>query len=357
MGTQTEANFNRLIASAFEHKVSDLYLFPGQAPFVRKDGEITVLSGEQVITSSFIEEILTSLLSSNQQEELKKQQQVIFSGALGKGQRAKISVFKQKGLSTVSIKLVPEKIISLESLKLPSAVTDLASLDRGLIIISGPRDSGRTSLLAAMIDYINRNFVEYIATLEWPIEYLYMGGKSLVEQREIGRDALTFKDGLMSIKNRNVDVLIVSGIESPTIFFELLEIAQKGVLVFALMDASSAFNVIKQLVEFFEGEKRNLVQLLLGENLGGVICTRLVPKLGGGRILALEILNGSPAARASIKEGKFHQIHNLLQVTEKELSISLDRFLADLVRNSVVTIDEALKYCIDEDNLQSLVRK
>lgn len=355
MSTQSELIFNRLIISASEQKASDLFLFPGQIPFIKKEGELMTLVGEQIITSSFIEEILLNLLNPSQQEKFKKHQQIIFSGLINKDQRAKINVFRQKGLSTISIKLIPNRIPSLESLKLPKVITDFTLLNRGLIIISGPKDSGRSTLLASMIDYINRNFSKHIATLEQPIEYLFVGGKGLVEQREIGSDVFSFEEGLESIENRNVDVLVVSEVKNPSVFLEMLKIAQKGTLVFGIMDINSVFNVLKQTIESFESEKQALVKLLWGENFGGIICTRLISRIGGGRILALEILNGSPVAKNLIKEGKIYQINNLLQVAEKELSISLDRFLAALFQSGEITLDEALKNCLDENNLRALI--
>ncbi|MGC9048768.1 MAG: type IV pilus twitching motility protein PilT [Patescibacteria group bacterium] len=357
MITQSKLIFDRLVSSGFEQKASDLFLFPGQMPFIRKDGEIKILAGESVVTVNFIDEILNFLLDPNQKEEFNKQWQITFSKELERGQRAKFNILKQREFSSILIKLIPDKIISLESLKLPKVINNLASLSHGLIIISGPKDSGRTTFLSAMVDFINRNFIKYIATIERPIEYLFVGGKSLVEQREVGRDVLSFEAGLKLIKNRPVDVLVVSEVENPKIFFELLEIAQMGVLVFTVMNVGSTFNLIKQIIESYEVEKQNLIRLLLGENLGGIICTRLVPRLGKGRILALEILNGSPVAKTLIKEGKIHQINNLLQITEKELSISLDRFLADLVLSGEIVIDEAVKHCIDKENLLSLIRR
>jgi twitching motility protein PilT len=353
--TQSEIIFQHLITSAFEQKAAELFLFPGQLPFIRKDGEIKILTDESIITTNFVDEILNFLLDTNQKEEFEKQKQIIFSKELEKGVRAKFNILRQKNLTSILIKLIPDRPISLESLKLPKVVTDLASFDQGLIIISGPKDSGRTTLLSAMVDYINRNFTKYIATLEHPIEYLFIGGKSLVEQREIGRDVLNFEDGLKSVRNRPVDVLVVSEVEDLKLIFELLQIAQKGVLVFVILDISSVFNVIKQIIESFEPERQNLIRLLLGENFAGIICTRLVPRLGGGRVLALEILNGSPAAKTIIKEGKIYQINNLLQIAEKELSVSLDRFLANLVRSGEISFEKAIKYCIDENMLRSLL--
>ncbi len=354
MDTQIEVVFNRLLTSALEQKASDLFLFPGQKPFIRTEGIIKDLLNEQVLTANFIEVILGRILSPEQQEIFKRQQQLIFSRELGKNHRARVNVFRQNNLAAISIKLIPNKIISLEQLKLPKIVTDLAALKKGMIIVSGPKDSGRSNLVAAMIDYINKNSSRYISTLERPIENVFVGHKSLVEQREIGRDVLSFADGLNSVKNKSVDVLMVSEVESPTIFLELLQIVQRGILVIALMEVDTVYNVIRQTIESFEPEKQGLAKFLFGETLGGIICTRLVSRIGGGRVLALEVFNGSPVAKNLIKEGRVFQLKNIFQVTEKELSISLDRFLADLVKSGQITLEEALKHAIEPESLKSL---
>lgn len=356
MSTQSEAIFNNLVTMASEQRASDLFLFPGRVPFIRKDGEIIPLLKERVVANSFVEEMIVSLLDQNQQKKFHEQQQIVFSCEIIKGQRARVNIFRQTGLPVISIKLIPNFINNLESLKLPKVVTDLASLNQGLVIVSGSKDSGRSSLTASMVDYINRDFSKYIATIEHPIEQIFTGGKSLIEQREIGRDVLNLSDEFESIKDRNVDVLAVSEIDDLTTILDLLQIAQKGVLVFLALDIDSVFNVVKQIIESFEPEKQNFIRVLFGENLGGIICTHLVTRRGGGRVLALEILYGSPVSKTIIKEGKLAQIQNILQVTEQEMSISLDRFLANLVKANEITLEEAVKHCTSEDNIRTFLK-
>jgi twitching motility protein PilT len=242
---KAEIIFNRLISSAFEKKASEIILFPSEKPFLRKDGKIEPLVNEEIITTSFINEILDFLLNQEQKERFDKEKQIIFSKDLTDEQRAKIIVLKQKNLLSLSIKLISNKITPLENLKLPNVVKDLASLNSGLLIISGPRDSGRSSLLASIIDYRNRNFVEYISTLENPIEFLFKGNKCLIEQRELNKDVLSFKDGIHLIKNRNVDVFAISEIENLEMIFDLFEICQKGVFVIVILGINSVFNVVK----------------------------------------------------------------------------------------------------------------
>ncbi|MDD2646520.1 MAG: ATPase, T2SS/T4P/T4SS family [Patescibacteria group bacterium] len=354
MDTQIEVIFNQILVSCLEQKASDLFLFPGQKPYIRAEGVVRDLNKAQIVAANFIEGILARLLTQEQQEILKKQKQLVFSRELGKNHRAKINVFRQNNLSAIAIKLFSNQIISLEQLKLPKLVTEMASLNKGLIIISGPRDSGRSNLMAAMVDYINKNKSVHIATIEKPIEYLFMNGKSLVEQREVSRDVVSFQDGINSIDDRSVDVLVSSGIEKPDQVFDLLKICQKSILVFLLMEADNSSSVIQQVLEGVEPSKHGLIKNLLADNLGGIICTRLVPKIGGGRILALEVLNGSPMLKNLIREGRALQLKNIFQVAEKELSISLDRFLADLVKSGEVNIEEALKQATDPENLKSM---
>ncbi|MCX6741408.1 MAG: ATPase, T2SS/T4P/T4SS family [Candidatus Parcubacteria bacterium] len=355
MDTQIEAIFNRWLMSALEQKASDLFLFPGQKPHIRADGQIKSLDNEQVISSAFVDGILVRLLNAEQQDLFRKQRQLIFSRDLGKNNRAKIYIFRQNNLSSIAIKLISNKIISLEQLKLPKIVTELTSAKRGLIIITGPRDSGKSTLLAAMIDYINKNFSYHIATLEKPIEYLFSNGKSLIEQREVGRDVASFTDGIKLNQNRNIDVLAVSEIETPEMFLELLKICQCGVLVFALADLSNTYSAIKELTEDFPPERQSMARYLLGDNLTGIISTRLISKIGGGRVLALEVFFGSLVAQNLIKEGKILQLKNIFQITEQEASISLDRFLADLVRSGQVSADEAIKHALEPEVLKSLI--
>jgi len=355
MDTQIEAIFNRWLMSALEQKASDLFLFPGQKPHVRVDGQIKSLANEQVVSSVFMDGILVRLLNAEQQDFFRKQRQLAFGRDLGKNNRAKIHIFRQNNLSSIAIKLISNKIIPLEQLKLPKIVTELSSAKRGLIIITGPRDSGRSTLLAAMIDYINKNFNYHITTLERPIEYVFGQGKSLVEQREVGRDVISFADGIKLNQNRNIDVLVVSEIETPEMFVELLKICQRGVLVFALADMNNTCGAIKQLTEDFSPERQSVVRSLLGDNLIGIISTRLISKIGGGRILALEVFPASSVAQNLIKEGKILQLKNIFQITEQEEAISLDRFLADLVRSGQVSPEEALRHAMEPDVLKSLI--
>jgi twitching motility protein PilT len=354
MDTQLEAIFNQILVSSLEQKASDLFLFPGQRPYIRAEGVVKYLDKSQIVAANFIEGILARLLTQEQQEILKKQKQLVFSRELGKNHRARINVFRQNNLSAIAIKLISNQIISLEQLKLPKIITEMASLNKGMIIISGPRDSGRSNLLAAMVDYINKNKTVHIATVEKPIEYLFMNGKSLVEQREIPRDVLSFQEGINSIEDRNVDVLVMSGVEHLNQFFDLLKICQRGILVFVLMEVDTSYSVLQQIIESIDPQKHGLVKSMLADSLGGIICTRLVPKIGGGRILALEALNGSPMLRNLIREGRVLQLKNIFQVTEKELSISLDKFLADLVKSGEVSMEEALRQATDPENFKSL---
>jgi twitching motility protein PilT len=355
MDTQLEAIFNRWLMAALEQKASDLFLFPGQKPHIRVDGQINSLANEQVITSAFVDGILVRLLNAEQQDLFRKQRQLIFGRDLGKNNRAKIYVFRQNNLSSITVKLISNKIIPLEQLKLPKVVNELISAKKGLVLVTGPRDSGRSTLIAAIVDYINKNFNYYISTLERPIEYVFSNGKSLVEQREVGRDVMSFADGIKLNQNRNIDVLVVSEIESNEMFLELLKICQRGVLVFVIADMNNTYGAIKQLIENSPPESQGIVRTLLGDNLVGIISTRLVSKIGGGRVLAIEAFSASAMVQNLIKEGRIPQLKNIFQISEQETSISLDRFLADLIGSGQISLEEASKHAMEPEALKSLV--
>jgi twitching motility protein PilT len=240
-------------------------------------------------------------------------------------------------------------------LKLPKVVNELISAKKGLVLVTGPRDSGRSTLIAAIVDYINKNFNYYISTLERPIEYVFSNGKSLVEQREVGRDVMSFADGIKLNQNRNIDVLVVSEIESNEMFLELLKICQRGVLVFVIADMNNTYGAIKQLIENSPPESQGIVRTLLGDNLVGIISTRLVSKIGGGRVLAIEAFSASAMVQNLIKEGRIPQLKNIFQISEQETSISLDRFLADLIGSGQISLEEASKHAMEPEALKSLV--
>jgi len=358
MYTQTEMILNRICVSAAEKKVSEIYLINAQIPFINLDGKIQPLSGENILAASFISDVISAVLDNKEQTELQEKKQIITVKEIGKLGSVQIHVYYQKNTPAICLKLLSQEALDMEKIELPKMVQDFTNLSKGIVFVAGPHDSGRFSLVTSLIDNINKNQNKYIATLEKPIKYNLVGIKSIIEQREIGRDVLSFKEGLNFIRERgHVDVVMISQIKNAEIMEELFALAEAGTLIFAIMDTGSSVQTIKRILHFFPTSEEENIRYFLSENLAGIIATRLVPKVGGGRIRALEVLSAPPSVKTIIAEGKLHQLSTFLQTGEDTKSVSMDRYLADLVTSDKISLEDAIKNCVDEEMLKSLLRR
>ncbi|MDA2936572.1 Flp pilus assembly complex ATPase component TadA [Patescibacteria group bacterium AH-259-L05] len=357
MSTQTNILLNKICSEAASMRASEIYLLPAQVPFIRIYGKVRPLEKESIIAGSFISDAAGILLDSPQQEMLKKEKQIVAVKELSRIGFSQINFYYQRGSLALRIKLLSSEIVDISKLEVGQMVVNFSSLKSGIVFICGPRDSGRSTLAFSLLNEINKNERQFIATVEKPIENVMRGIKSVVEQREVGTDIGSFIEGLRYIRTRNADVVMISEVKSGEVIDELFAISEAGSLVFAILDTGSALKTVKRILHFFPmGEKEN-IQYFLSENLGGIVCSRLVPKIGGGRILALEILPGTPAVKSLIAADKLHQLAGALQATEDQTSISLDQYLADLVKAGKVTSDDALQHSVDEEVLKTLLRR
>jgi len=356
MSTQIEIILNRICAKAAEKKASEIYIIPAQMPFIRIDGRMESLSGESILSISFINDLIPLFLSEEEQNILKEEKQIDVVRKIGKIGNSQISIYFQKGNLSLRIKLLSQEIKDLDSLGLPKVIKGFANVSRGLVLVTGPRDSGRSTLAISLLDYINKNQAKFISTIEQPIKAVLRGAKSVIEQREIGKDVNSFLDGLSYIRKRNADVVMVSQINSAAMFREVFAIAEAGSLVFAIMDTTSSLKTIKRILRFFPVSEEENIRYFLSENLAGIISSRLVPRIGGGRIRALEVLSVTPAVKTIIFNGRFHQLTGVLQASEGDKAVSMDQYLADLVSSGEITVEEAVKYCIDQELFRALLR-
>lgn len=357
MSTQNEIILNRICQGGAEQRASEIYLLPAQPPFIRIDGKMGVLTGESIITASFINDFLKIMLTEGEQAVLEKDKQIDVIKSIGKMGECQINAYYQKNSLACRIKLLTQEIVDLEKLGLPKMVTRFADFFRGLVFITGPRDSGRSTLANSLLNHLNKNQAKFIATVEKPVKSILRGIKSVVEQREVGKDVPSFLDGLHYIRQRNADVVLVSQIDNAEVMDEIFAITEAGSLVFAVMDTESAIKTIKRILHFYPTDKEETIRYFLSENLAGIIVSRLIPKIGGGRIRALEVLAGTPAVRSIIASGRFHQLAGVIQATEDQTSISLDQSLADLVTSGKVVSEEAIKYCNNEEVFKNLLRR
>ncbi len=357
MSTQIEIILNRICAKAAEKGASEIYIVPAQMPFIRIDGKMKLLTGESVLSVSFINDLIPIFLSDNEQDILKEERQIEIVKKIGNIGNSQISIYFQKNNLSLRIKLLSQEIKDLDSLGLPKVIKRFAHILHGIVLITGPRDSGRSTLAISLLDYINKNQAKFISTIEQPIKAILRGNKSVIEQREVGRDVNSFLSGLSYIRKRNVDVAMVSQINDSAVFKEIFAIAEAGGLIFAIMDTTSSLRTIKRILHFFPVSEGESIRYFLSENLAGIISSRLVPRIGGGRVRAIEVLSVTPAVRTIISNGRFHQLTSILQTSGGEEAVSMDQYLADLVSSGEVTVEEAIKYCVDEELFKALLRR
>lgn len=348
---------DKVLATGAEYKASDFHFTVGNPPILRVDGKLIPLTNEQILTMDFLKDFVASILDKDQQLVLEKEKEIVFAYTMGNKARFKISIFYQKGNLAVSLRLITSQIKSIKELGLPSIVEKFAELEKGLVIISGPFGSGRTGTLAALINTINRTRSEHIVTIEKPIEFLFTNNKSIIEQREVGKDTRSFTQALRTASHEDVDVIYVSEMETAEVAESVLNAAESSRLVLASMNTDSVLRTIEKMISFFPDERQEQARSQISSVIEGVVSQRLLPRVGGGRIAVAEVMIPNDPVRSVIREGAIYQINNILQTSREEGMISLDRSLGELVRTGEILIDDALANAVDKQNLKLMLRR
>ncbi len=356
MDTQQKLALDHILSTAAEQKASDLHLSVGSAPILRIDGKLIQLKGEQIVTKEFMVGFADSVLDSDQQKTLEEKKEIVIAYQLKKSIRFRVNIYYQKRVLAAYLRIIGDTIIPLQNLGLPMTVETLAKQTEGLVLISGSFGSGKTTTSASIIDYINKTRSNYILTVEKPIEFIFANQKSIIEQRQVGRDAISFEKALSTITQEDVEVLFVSELPSTDVIREVNTIAASGRLVIANVEADTTVKTLEQIINKFSGNELQQIRDSLATNLIGVICQRLVPKIGGGEIAIAEILTNTPPAQAIIKEGSLYQLSNIIQTSREEGMVSLDWSLAELVKANQVLLDDALKNATDPQQLRYMLR-
>lgn len=357
METNQQLMFNKILSTVAEYKASDLHFTVGSPPVIRIDTKLKTLEDEPVITPDFVENIVGSILTPNQQEILKRDKRIIIAYSFQNRARFRVSMFYQKGYLAISLRYIPEKVKSLKELGLPSVIEQFTETRKGLVIICGPFESGMTSTLAAIINEINNKRKEYILTIENPIEHLFTNNKSIIEQREIGRDTPSIEVALKDVTHEDINVVMVSELPNAEVIKEILDIAESGRVIYTSVDADSVTRAIEKIINSVSRDEQSQLRSNLAENLEGAVCQRLLPRVGGGRIPVVEVLIPTAPVRNIIKEGVVSQINNIIQTSREEGMISLDRSLAELVKTGEIQADVAAAYAKDIQSLKMMMRR
>jgi twitching motility protein PilT len=347
-----------LLRRMAEREASDLHLTAGSEPVVRVRGRLERLEGTEKLTPEVVRDLVYRILSTEQQKILETRRSVDLSYSLPTVARFRVNVFFQRATLGAAFRLIPTQIKSLDELGLPSHLGALAEQPRGLVLVTGPTGSGKSTTLATMIDQINRTRHEHILTIEDPIEFLHWHRSCIVNQREVGPDTPSFADALRAALRQDPDVVLVGEMRDLETISTAQTAAETGHLVFATLHTQSAPQTIDRIIDVFPAEQQDQVRMQLAGTLQGIVTQTLVPTADGrGRIAALEILLPDDAVRNLIRQGKIEQIYSVIQTGTGRGMQTMEQALADLVLRKVVTREVAISRSSRPDQLESLLER
>ncbi|MFH1699989.1 MAG: type IV pilus twitching motility protein PilT [Candidatus Zixiibacteriota bacterium] len=335
---------------------SDLHLTVGIPPMVRVDGNLVRMEHE-VLTAEMTLKLAYSIMNEKQRKKFEENNELDLSFGLENLSRFRCNVFRQRGNIAVALRQIPFKIKTFEELGLPKVVSDMANLPRGLVLVTGPTGSGKSTTLAAMIDKINRERHEHILTVEDPIEYLHRHNNCLVNQREVFSDTPSFGSALKYALREDPDVVLVGEMRDLETIEAALNISETGHLAFATLHTNSAAESINRIIDVFPTNQQEQIRVTLSFTLQSVIAQQLVPRMGGGRVLAMEVMVCTPAIRAIIRDDKIHQIYSMIQSGQKYGMRTMNMSLGELYRTGKITLNDATGRSSNPQELTELLSK
>jgi twitching motility protein PilT len=347
-------DIDELLRTMVERNASDLHLKVAVPPILRIDGSLQPLE-RPAVTVPDMEAVLQQVLDEEQRETLRRELELDLAYSLPGVARFRVNVFYQRGTLGMAFRLVPLQIASIEDLGLPAACRELALRPRGLVLVTGPTGSGKSTTLAAMLDYLNERECRHIVTIEDPIEFLHKDKRCIIAQREVGGDTRSFTAALKHVLRQDPDVILVGEMRDLETIAMAVTAAETGHLVLATLHTTSAPQTIDRVIDVFPPYQQQQIRLQLSLVLEGILCQSLLPKIGGGRVAAVEVLLATPAVRNLIREAKTYQVPTIMQISSQLGMQTLDQALASLVRRGLVAAEEALMRAANPEDLRKLL--
>ncbi len=352
---EAKINVQSLLCIARTKKASDLHLIANSPPLLRIDGALQPLNEHDKLSSQDMSEILFQLTTPQQREIFFQQKELDFACSLPEVGRVRCNACQQQSSISLNIRLLSSVVPTINELELPPILKEIVMRPRGLIIVTGPTGSGKSTTLAAMIQHRNMVTRSCIITIEDPIEYVYPNLNSVICQRELGTDTLSFAHALKHVLRQDPDVIMVGEMRDLETAAAVLNVAETGHLVLSTGHAPSAAQSIERIVDLFPPHERPLAQSRLASVLLAVLCQVLVPRVGGGRIAAVEIMLGTPAVKNLIREGKIHLLPNIIRTQTTSGMQTLDQALVNLYLKGTIDWKTVLAWCQDEEEVKKLV--
>jgi len=330
----------------------------GSPSILRVDGFLVAADGVIPLANEDINEAFIQLTTPEEREQFHRHLELDFGYSLPDVGRLRCNASQQRGSISLAVRLLPPKIPTLDELELPAICKELAVKPRGLVIITGPTGSGKSTTLAAMIQYLNNHETRHVVTIEDPIEYVHTGVKCAITQRQLGTDTLSFANALKHILRQDPDVILVGEMRDPETADAVLTVAETGHFILTTGHAPSASQTIERVIDLFPPHQRHLAQTRLASLLIGALCQVLVPRAdGSGRVAAVEIMLGNPAVKNLIREGKIYQLPNVIRTHRDIGMISLDEALVSLYLKGTITGKTVLDFCNDRQEVEKLIGK
>jgi twitching motility protein PilT len=345
-----------LLRIVVDKQASDIHLTVGSPPMVRVDGDLQRLKW-RTLTEKDYESLIAPIAPEKLLKEWRATGDTDFAYSMGKIARFRVNLFRQEHGSGAVLRMIPPRVLSTEELGLPPLVANVARVSRGLVLLTGPTGSGKSTTVAALLDWINRTRASHIITIEDPVEFIHMPQKSLISHRELGFDTPTFAGALKAALREDPDVVLVGELRDLETMSMALQAAETGLLVFGTLHTNSAAKAVDRLIDSFPAEEQEQVRTVLAEVLKSVVAQVLLKKKGGGRVPAFEVLRGSSALSNSIREGKTNMISTLIQTGRNAGMVGMDQYLVDLVLAGTVDADEAFEKALDKDQFKGLLEK
>jgi twitching motility protein PilT len=346
-----------LLRTLVEQGGSDLHITTGTPPQIRVHGHLQRLDGGE-LTPSETKQLAYSVLTDAQKKRFEETKELDYSFGIKGIARFRCNMFNQRGAVGAVYRVIPEKILGFQELGLPPVIATLAERPRGLVLVTGPTGSGKSTTLAAMLDKINKERHDHILTIEDPIEFVHQHQNCLVNQREVHSDTDSFGNALRAALREDPDIVLIGEMRDLETVESALRIAETGHLTFATLHTNSASQTINRIIDIFPSGQQAQIRTQLSLVLEGIVCQALLPKAGGGRVAALEIMVPTPGIRNLIREDKVHQIYSAMQTGQEKMGMqTMNQSLATLYQRKQITLETALSASSNRDELQDLINR